>query len=79
MKDVSRHLGQCTIAEFDDDKQKRYIATLGRIGDEEDWLHSHDAPAQSGPTITRRLSVLIAALNLAVKDNVIASAPHPST
>ena len=63
MKDIWEHLGDCTIAEFDSDRQRQYIEKLESVG-------------QSGPTIARRLSVLVAALNVAVEDGVIGSAPH---
>lgn len=59
--DVERHLGQCTVAEFDTDKQKWYIEQLEKDG-------------QSPGTIDRRLSVLIAALNAAVP-KLLAKAP----
>lgn len=72
-KDVCRHLGDCTVAEFDDEKQKKYIATLQRIGEPKDWLQKHEFPAQSGPTVARRLTVLIAALNFAVAQKALSA------
>ncbi len=63
MKDVWQYLGDCTIAEFDNDRQRKYIEAL-------------QAAKQSDATIVRRLSVLVAALNIAVEDSVIGFAPH---
>ena len=63
MKDVWQYLGDSSIAEFDNDRQRKYIEAL-------------QSAKQSDATINRRLSVLVAALNLAVEDGVIGSAPH---
>jgi integrase len=62
MKDVWKYLGECTVAEFDDVKQRSFHEKLRTAG-------------QSAATIARKLTVVAAALNLAVNDNVIGSAP----
>ena len=71
LKDTLRFLPETTIAGFDAALQRRYIATLQHLGDKEDWLPGAYEKPQSAATITRRLAVLLAALNQAAKEKLI--------
>lgn len=62
LANVVEHLDGTTVAGFDDAAQRTYVRNLAAEG-------------QSSATINRRLAVLVAALNQAVRSGMLASAP----